>query len=192
MQIAYNKTKRNDRIKYIVVHDTGNKGRGADSKAHFNYYNTGNRNSSADIFADDKGFLVINDYNMYYTWHVGDGKGKYGITNSNSVGVEICINQDGDYDKAVKNAVIAVRNLMHELDIPIERVVRHYDASKKLCPASMSSDDWKGWKDFKALLSDDELFLMTAAKIEPRTIEYLKSYEFGEALIKKLVTAILN
>lgn len=153
MQIAYNKTKRTIKPQYIVIHDTGNRSKGADADAHFNYYNTGNRQSSADIFVDDTKILKVNDYNKYYTWHCGDGKGKYGISNENSVGVEICINSDGDYDKAVKNTIVAVRELMKELNIPIDRVVRHYDASKKLCPATMSADDWKSWKTFKEQLA---------------------------------------
>jgi N-acetylmuramoyl-L-alanine amidase CwlA len=153
MQIAYNRTKRTVKPQYIVIHDTGNKSKGADADAHFNYYNTGNRQSSADIFVDDKKILKVNDYNKYYTWHCGDGKGKYGISNANTVGVEICINSDRDYDKAVQNTIVAVRDLMKELDIPLDRVVRHYDASKKLCPATMSADDWKTWKEFKRMLS---------------------------------------
>lgn len=192
MQIAYNRTTRKEKPEYIVIHDTGNKSKGADANAHFNYFNGGNRNSSADIFVDDKGALKVNDYHKYYTWHSGDGGGKHGITNSNSVGLEICVNSDGNYDEAVKNAVVATRKLMHELNIPSDRVVRHYDASKKLCPASMSANNWQAWKDFKTLLTDDALFLQIAAKIEPKTVDYLKSYSYGDALIKKLTKAILS
>ena len=75
--------------------------------------------------------LQVNDYAKYYTWHCGDGKGKYGITNSNSIGIEICINSDGNYNIAFQNAVELTKHLMKELNIPIERVVRHYDASRK-------------------------------------------------------------
>lgn len=190
MQISYNRTVRKEKPRYIVVHDTGNRGKGADADAHFNYFNGGNRNSSADIFVDDKKILKVNDYHKYYTWHCGDGKGKYGITNANSVGVEICINSDGDYDKAVKNAIVAVRDLMTELNIPIDRVVRHYDASRKLCPATMSADSWKAWNDFKAALSDDAAFVQSKAGLEDKTMEYLKNYTWGDALIKKLADAM--
>ena len=47
-QIAYNKTARNQKPIYIVIHDTGNTGKGANANAHFNYFNGGNRNSSAE------------------------------------------------------------------------------------------------------------------------------------------------
>ena len=157
-QIAYNISKRNTAATYIVIHDTGNKNRGADAEAHFKYFNGGNRNSSADFFVDDKQALQVNDYIKNYTWHCGDGKGKYGITNSNSVGIEICVNSDGNYEKAYANAIELTKQLMKELNITADRVVRHYDASRKNCPASMSSQSWALWNDFrKALIAQEEL-----------------------------------
>lgn len=156
-QIAHNKSARTATIKYIVIHDTQNANKGADAEAHFKYFNGGNRNSSADFFVDNKKILQINDYTKYATWQVGDGKGKYGITNQNSIGVEICINSDGDYEKAVANAIKLTKHLMKELDIPAERVVRHYDASRKNCPASMSGNNWAVWSDFKEKIKGDDL-----------------------------------
>ena len=161
-QISYNRSTRGSTsIKYIVVHDTGNPGKGANAEAHYNYFNSGDRSSSADFFVDDKQTLCVNDYYKYYTWHCGDGHGKYGISNSNSVGIEICTNSDGDYQKAVENAVVLVRELMAELKIPIERVVRHYDASRKNCPASMSKNNWASWYDFKKRVQDTEVLSMS-------------------------------
>ena len=154
-QIAYNRTARKEAPKYIVIHTTGNTGKGANAEAHFNYWNGGNRNSSADFVVDSTQALQINDYNKYYTWHCGDGKGKYGITNSNSIGIEICINSDGNYTKAVENTVRLTKQLMKELNIPIDRVVRHYDASRKNCPAQMSANNWEGWKQFKNKLKEN-------------------------------------
>jgi len=157
-QIAYNISKRNTAPKYIVIHDTGNKNRDADAEAHFKYFNGGNRNSSADFFVDDKQALQVNDYIKNYTWHCGDGKGKYGITNGNSIGIEICVNSDGNYEKAYANAIELTKHLMKELNITVDRVVRHYDASRKNCPASMSSQSWALWNDFrKALIAQEEL-----------------------------------
>ena len=152
-QIAYNRSKRTGPIRYIVIHDTGNASKGANANAHFNYFNGGDRQTSADFFVDNTQILQVNDYNTYYTWHCGDGAGKYGITNANSIGIEICINSDGNYDVAFQNAVALTKQLMSELNIPIERVVRHYDASRKNCPASMSNNNWLLWHTFKAPLT---------------------------------------
>ena len=145
-QIAYNRTVRTEKPRYIVVHTTGNKRNGANARAHFSYWNGGNRGASADFVVDDKEVLQINDYTKYYTWHCGDGKGKYGITNSNSIGIEICVNDDGDFEKAVSNAVALVRELKKVTGI--KNVVRHYDASRKNCPAEFAADNWAGWQAF--------------------------------------------
>lgn len=158
-QMRYNFSPRKEKIKYIVVHDTGNKGKGADAKAHFNYFNGGNRGSSADIFVDDNSAWYVNDYTKYYTWHCGDGKGKYGATNSNSIGVEMCINADGNYEKALENTVQVVKEMMQEFNIPLNRVIRHFDASRKNCPQSMSKNNWELWEKFKKLI--EEMFTIT-------------------------------
>ena len=135
--IMFNFSKREGMVRptFIVVHDTGNPRAGADALAHYRYFNGGNRKASA-----------------HASWHCGDGHGRYGITNSNSIGVEICVNSDGDYDKALENARVVIRFLMDFYKIPLKRVVRHYDASHKLCPRSMSANNWQAWWKFKESL----------------------------------------
>lgn len=154
-QIGYNRSARHEAIRYIVVHDTGNTSAGADAEAHYIYFDNGNRNSSADIFVGDRSVWYVNDYTKYCTWHCGDGGGIYGITNQNSVGVELCINAGSNYEKALQNMAEVVIELMEELGIPIERVVRHYDASRKCCPGSMAANDWKIWKEFQEMLKGE-------------------------------------
>lgn len=151
--ISFNFMKRKGGIMptYIVVHDTGNTSAGADGLAHYRYFNGGNRKASAHYFVDDKRIVeTVETANA--SWHCGDGHGRYGITNSNSIGVEICVNSDGSYDKALDNARLLVRFLMDYYKIPLERVVRHYDASRKLCPRSMSANNWQKWWEFKKSL----------------------------------------
>lgn len=155
-QIAYNRTKRSHKPVYIVIHDTGNTAKGANANAHFNYFNGGDRGSSADFFVDDTQALQVNDYNTYYTWHCGDGKGKYGISNANSIGIEMCINSDGNYSAAFQNTVALTKQLMSELGIDADHVVRHYDASRKNCPASMSGNGWALWQEFKNMIIEEE------------------------------------
>ncbi len=154
-QILYNRTMRTQKPKYIVIHDTGNTARGADARRNFEYFNSGTRDASADFFVDDKEIYRVNDYNVYYTWHCGDGGGKYGITNGNSIGVEICVNADGNYSRAVEKAIALTRQLMAELGIDAAHVVRHYDASRKNCPASMSRNRWALWNEFKNKITEE-------------------------------------
>ncbi|MGF0095229.1 peptidoglycan recognition protein family protein [Peptoniphilus sp. SGI.035] len=151
--IKFNFSKRRGMVKpiYIVVHDTGNKNAGADAMAHYRYFNGGNRNASAHYFVDDKRIVeTVETTNV--SWHCGDGHGKYGITNTNSIGVEICVNSDGNYEKALENARIVIRFLMNFYGIPMNHVVRHFDASHKICPRSMSDNNWKKWWEFKESL----------------------------------------
>ncbi len=153
--------KMNVPAEQIVVHDTGNTDKGADAERHYQYFNGGNRDSSADVFVDDRQAIKVNDWNKYYTWHCGDGHGKYGITNGNSVGVEMCINSDGDYDRAFKRTVEVVKELMQTLGVDADHVVRHYDASRKDCPMSMSGNGWARWNEFKKRITETEGLTVT-------------------------------
>ena len=185
-QIKYNRSNRGGTpIRYIVVHDTGNPSRGANATAHYNYFNGGDRSSSADFFVDDTQVLCVNDYYKYYTWHCGDGRGKYGITNRNSVGIEFCINVDSDRDKTLERTAQLVRELMQELNIPIDRVVRHYDASRKNCPQSMSGNGWAQWYKFKEKLKGEDL---TMAQYEELKNEISQLTE----TVKVLATELSN
>jgi N-acetylmuramoyl-L-alanine amidase len=150
--IHYNfSSRRGVPIKYIVIHDTGNNSPGAGALNHYKYFSGGNRNASAHYFVDDKGVVQIIEDNLA-AWHCGDGRGRFGITNSNSIGVEICINSDGDYKKALENTRKLVRELVKYYKIPIKNVVRHFDASHKRCPGTMASDNWRAWWEFKESL----------------------------------------
>ena len=191
MIIKYNKTPaRGRKIKYIVIHDTGNTGKGAGVDSHYNYFNGGNRNASADFFVDDKKVGQFTDYRNEYSWHAGKIYGNPPVkdcTNSNSIGIEICINPDSVYSKAIENTVELVKYLQKELNIPNERVIRHYDACLKQCPGSMSKNNWKLWKEFKmkleavSTLSDQ---VKAAFKFDDNTINYIKSYKHADALMQ--------
>lgn len=183
-QIKYNRSNRGGTpIRYIVVHDTGNPSRGANATAHYNYFNGGDRSSSADFFVDDTQVLCVNDYYKFYTWYCGDGRGKYGITNRNSVGIEFCINVDSDRDKTLERTAQLVRELMQELNIPIDRVVRHYDASRKNCPQSMSKNGWAQWYKFKEKLKGEDL---TMAQYEELKNEITQLTETVKVLATEL------
>ena len=148
----YNNSSRGgQRIKYLVFHYTGNKGDTAEDNAR--YFNGGNRGTSAHYFvSDNQIYQVVEDYRA--AWSVGDGDGKYGITNSNTLNVEMCCWSDGTVsEKTEKNALELGKYLMKKHGIPIENVVRHYDASRKICP-NWSSDNWSRWTNFKNKLVD--------------------------------------
>lgn len=181
VQLKRHISPRKEKIRYIVIHDTGNPAPGAGADAHKRYFMTTDRKASADFLVDDKKIIKINNYYKYFTWHCGDGRGKYGITNSNSIGIEMCINSDGKYQKTVNDTIILVYKLMKELNIDINHVVRHYDASRKRCPGSMAGNNWVKWDDFIESL---EIFIEQEDEPDIVLVEYKGSKSFIETINK--------
>ena len=144
----------NREIKYLAIHFTaGSSSKAGSAKSVKHVFEQ--RKASADFCVDDRDMVQFNpDLNNYYCWAVGDGNGKYGVTNKNSISIEICSslkkgtsaavpNHSGWYftDAALENAVKLSKYLMKKYNIPIDRVIRHYDASRKSCPGLV------GWND---------------------------------------------
>ena len=143
----YNLTPRGGtHINYFVVHNTATM---APAKNNCQYLASGNAQpASADYFIDTDG--TVWEYNDplsgYYSWHSGDGYGRNGITNNNSMGVEV-VSDGRDFTAAQIEALAALYTHMcarvgRELSI-----VRHFDASGKHCPMAYV-DDWK-WTTLK-------------------------------------------
>lgn len=131
----YNLSPRREAVRYIVVHYVGDGTSAAGSaKRNCMYFAGGDRQASAHYFIDDGSIYEYADPSAHAAWHVGDGHGRYGITNSNSVGIEVC-NNGGPYTEAeIDRLAWLVQRLMARFGVPAERVVRHYDASRKMCP----------------------------------------------------------
>ena len=155
--INYNFSVRNGAIKYICIHDVGASSTALNNR---NYFNSGEVGASADFFIDSKNIIQIIDYIKNYSWAVGDGHSKYGIANNNSVSIEMCLEPSLKPSTAtVTNTINLVQKLMKELNIPLERVVRHYDASRKSCPHSFSANNWALWTEFKKRLTTNTVIV---------------------------------
>lgn len=137
-------------IEYLIFHYTGNKGDTALNNAK--YFNACNRNASAHFFVDDENiYQVVNLNNS--AWAVGDGKGAYGILNRNSVSIEMCCNSEGFISETTEaNALELGKYLMDLYGIDLDHVVRHYDASRKICP-NWTNNNWERWLNFKSKLA---------------------------------------
>ena len=143
-------SRQGSAIKYLIFHYTGNKGDTALNNAK--YFNVCNRDASAHFFVDDENiYQVVNLNNS--AWAVGDGKGAYGILNRNSISIEMCCNSQGIISENTEaNALELGKYLMDLYDIDLDHVVRHYDASRKVCP-NWTDNNWKRWLNFKSKLS---------------------------------------
>lgn len=140
-----------NKIQYIVIHDTGNVTDSDEGNA--NYFCTGTRNASAHYFVDNDSITqIVRDVDGAF--HCGDGKNAYGINNRNSLGIEMCRVNGVVTEITETNTLELVKLKMKEYGVPAERVVRHYDASRKNCPESFNLDGkWTRWSRFKAKLS---------------------------------------
>lgn len=132
-------------IKKIVVHETDNTDKGANADAHSRLQANGNsRQASWHYQVDDKE-VVQSFSDDVQCWHAGND-----VYNKESIGVEICVNSDGDFLKAVENAIELVSFLMEKHGISKQNVVQHHTASGKNCPRNLRSGA-KGikWAEFK-------------------------------------------
>src|SRR5690625_1967049 len=124
---------------YITVHNTANASSGANAEMHKNYLHNGSggRQASWHYTVDDTEIWQTLEDNQQ-GWHAGDGSGS---GNTKSIGIEVCENSDGDFDKAVKNAQWLIKRLMEKYDIPLSNVVTHKHWSGKDCPRKLL-DTW--------------------------------------------------
>lgn len=110
--------------KYITIHETANTSKGANALNHAKYLDNqarGNTDRSASwhFTVDDKEIyqhLPLNEVG----WHAGNKTGNY-----ESIGIEIAVNSDGNYTKAVENARKLAAYLMNELNISLDHVQKH-------------------------------------------------------------------
>lgn len=141
-----------NQAKYIVIHETDNFAKGAGARRHAEAQAAGHLNTSVQYYAGSDGIYQTARHTDG-TYSVGD---EYGgdhsvkdATNRNTINIEICVNEDGDYAKARQNAIELVKCLMAETGIPAGRVIRHFDAKGKYCPRKMM-DNPALWENFKA------------------------------------------
>lgn len=176
---------------YLAIHYTAGSnskaGRARGSMSTFT-----KRQASADFVVDDAEIVQYNpDIDNNYCWAVGDAKNPYSsggslkgkATNKNTISIEICstcepatttavstANHSGwRFTEAVlNNAVKIAKIIMKKYNIPLDRVVRHYDITGKMCPGiigwnnetiyrpdgskTSEKSDSRKWEEFKKRL----------------------------------------
>ena len=180
-------------IRWIVMHYTANDGDTA--KANANYFANNVVKASAHYFVDDNSVYrsVPDDY---VAWSVGGGKfsdwvqtggAKYygACNNTNSISVEMCDTvRDGRIDvtdATLRNAADLVKMLMNKYNVPLYRVICHFDVNGKRCP-NFNNGAWilgerKDFNKFKAMLEVEDLTEEQTRKIVQEELETaLKGY----------------
>ncbi|GLZ63679.1 N-acetylmuramoyl-L-alanine amidase [Bacillus amyloliquefaciens] len=157
---------------YITVHNTANTARGASAAMHARYEKNPETPTSWHFTVDEKEIyqhLPLNENG----WHAGDGN--RGTGNRKSIGIEICENSDGDFEKAVANAQWLIKKLMKEQGISLANVVPHQHWSGKYCPRKLLDR----WDSFKAGISGAP---SSPAKTETKTDGATYTVKKGDVL----------
>jgi len=142
---------RTKKIEYLVIHYTANKGDKAENNCK--YFQGANRNASAHYFVDENNiYQSVLDENT--AWSVGGSKYAnteplfFSIcTNANSISIELC--NFLTYNEAVANKAFGlIRELKAKYNIPIDKIIRHYDVNGKPCPLPLKEDgEWLKFKN---------------------------------------------
>ena len=117
------------KIKYIVIHETDNYERSVGAENHAIYLKNNNSSSTSWHYTVDDKEIYHHIPDNERANHAGDDTGnEYGI------GIELCVNEDGDFEKTFDNATKLVAYLLNEYNLTIEAVKTHHDFSGKDCP----------------------------------------------------------
>lgn len=125
----------------ITVHETANVRVGADAQSHADLQSDGNvRQASWHIQVDDR--EAIRSFpDEVRCWHAGKAA-------ADSIAIEICVNADGNYDRALANAAAVVALLRAEHGLGRGDVKQHHDWTGKHCPARLRVSG--AWAEFVA------------------------------------------
>ncbi len=83
-------------------------------------------------------------------WHAGKTYGnRYGV------GIEMCVNSDGNYEGTLANNAKLVASLMLKYNLNFDNVYRHYDHSGKECPSYLIRTN--RWYEFVQMVGKEYL-----------------------------------
>lgn len=151
-QLVYGSNKLNKGVNpatSITIHETANRSRGANAAAHANLQSKGNVRQASWHYQVDESEAVQSFTHDARCWHAGTPAG-----NNTSLGIEICVNEDGDFLKAVHNAADLTAALLIAEGLSLKDVVQHGHWSGKNCPTLLRSGVYGiDWDDFLHIVS---------------------------------------
>lgn len=192
-----NRTKLTNKVnKFIVIHYVGAV---STAKNNADYFYSTNRQASANYFVDENEiWQVVEDTDG--AWHIGAKTYFNDARNNNSIGIELCCKNNGNWyfeEATIQNAIELTRMLMQKYNIPIERVCRHYDVTHKVCPEPFVRDE-KAWHSFLDKLKEDTMAdvpeltitekcnkIKEVMNVDDNTIQFFKYYKWNIPLIDK-------
>lgn len=157
-----------DNILWIVVHETGMKTVGLFAEVFDNtQWNRAYGNSKPDSvswhYTVDDNKIIQNYEDNIAAWHAGDVS-TIGGGNRNGIGIEMCINADGEYDASLRNDARLVASLLIKYNLNMANVKRHRDFMLKDCPETMIKD--RRWFEFLDLVAKEYISQTLLAQFE--------------------------
>ena len=134
-------------VESITIHETANTSEGADAEAHSDYLSTTSDEVSWQYTVDDHQIYQHLPDNEE-AWHSGDREG-----NHSSIGIELCVNADGNFDQTMENAAKLTAFLLKEYDLTIDDVKQHYDFNGKDCPLIIRQEG--RWDEFLGMVQQN-------------------------------------
>ena len=133
----------------VTIHNTDNSGVGADAKAHANLLKNSWKNKQQSWhFAVDEDGAYQSIPTDEIAWHAGDGG--TGKGNTQTIAIEICMNSDGNLEKATDNAAQLAAQQLKEKGLSADKIYQHHDWSGKNCPSQIRAGKPYSWNTFKA------------------------------------------
>lgn len=137
-------TKRT--IKYIVIHETGNVSNGAGAQSHNTFLHKGGEGKTSWHYTvdDTEAYHHIPDDEI--AWHASSDDG-----NEHGIGMELCVNADGDFDKTFDNGARLTAYLLNAYKLKVTDIRQHGDFTDKNCPATIRDEG--RWDEFIKLVT---------------------------------------
>lgn len=120
-------------IRYLVLHETGNESVGSDAKNHAIYLRFTNDTSTSWHYTVDDTCIYHHIPDGEVAWHASDRLEASG-GNRNGIGIELCVNADGDFEKTFDNAARLAACLLEAYNLTVEDIKQHADFTSKNCP----------------------------------------------------------
>lgn len=143
------------RDKYLVIHETDNFSAGADAAAHNSFIHQ-NANAESGIVS---WHYTVDDHEIYHhlpdtetAYHAGDMMTEGG-GNMNGIGIEMCVNEGGNYEQTLINTekLCASLCIAYHLN-PDKALKKHQDFMEKVCPAKLINSG--RWDEFCAAVKE--------------------------------------
>ena len=169
----------------VTIHETANTNKGANAMNHANYLLGGGASKSASwhyCVDDTQATRSIPENEV--AWHSGTSKGNY-----NTIAIEICVNSDGNFQKAILNAAELTADILKRKKVNLtyykQFIYQHHDWSGKDCPKQLRSGKEYTWNYFVERVGAFLGVTSTTTKFEVGDSVILNGYLYADSYASK-------